>query len=286
MTQLKVLVTGGNGQLGQALKKAADKHKELSFYFFGSAEANVSDVQSLAAVFNSVQPDYCINAAAYTAVDKAESEPEKAALINAQGAANLADVCAKHNTTLLHVSTDFVFDGTATKPYVETDATNPVSVYGKTKLDGEAAIAAVGGKYFVVRTSWVYSEFAHNFYKTMLRVGAPGATVRVVNDQMGSPTNANDLAQALITIIKSGSSAYGIYHYSGAGQCSWYDFAKEIFAVNKIDVDLHAIPTASYPTPAQRPAYSVMDKTKIAKEFGLSIPNWKERLNSVNTNEN
>lgn len=286
MAQIKVLVTGGNGQLGQALKKASANYPELSFSFFGSAEADVTNVNSLQALFETEKPDFCINAAAYTAVDKAESEPEKAHLINVQGAANLAGVCNRFGTTLLHVSTDFVFDGTGTQPYVETDATNPVSVYGKTKLGGEQAISEAAGKYFIIRTSWVYSEFANNFYKTMLRIGTPGATVKVVSDQVGSPTNANDLVEALIAIIKSGSTAYGIYHYSGEGQCSWHDFAKEIFAVNKIDVDLHAIPTASYPTPAQRPSYSVMDKSRIKAEFGISIPGWKERLKNLPVHEN
>ncbi|MFP5437632.1 MAG: dTDP-4-dehydrorhamnose reductase [Bacteroidia bacterium] len=286
MTQIKVLVTGGNGQLGQALKKSSEAYPEIDFSFYGSAEADVTDIDSLKTQFDAVKPEFCINAAAYTAVDKAESEPEKAGLINVQGAANLAEVCNSFGTTLLHVSTDFVFDGTGTQPYVETDTTNPVSVYGTTKLGGEEAIIAVADKYFIIRTSWVYSEFANNFYKTMLRVGIPGATVKVVSDQVGSPTNANDLAGALISIIKSGSTAYGIYHYSGEGQCSWYDFAKEIFAVNKINVDLHAIPTASYPTPAQRPAYSVMDKSKIKNEFGIATPHWKERLKSVIAHEN
>lgn len=281
MSKVNVLVTGGNGQLGQALQKASVAHPELSFHFFGSADADVTNVQSLHNLFETVQPDFCINAAAYTAVDKAESEPEKAHLTNVQGAANLAEVCNAYDTTLLHVSTDFVFDGNGTAPYTENDGTHPASVYGTTKLEGEQAIQSVAHKYFIVRTSWVYSEFANNFYKTMLRIGIPGATVRVVNDQVGTPTNANDLAGALIAIVKSHSTNYGIYHYSGEGQCSWYGFAKEIFGINKIDVDLHAIPTTDFPTPARRPAYSVMDKSKIKKEFGIAIPTWEERLKEM-----
>lgn len=281
MTKLKVVVTGGNGQLGQALKKAALTHSDVEFYFYGSAEADITDINALRTIIKTVTPDYCINAAAYTAVDKAESEPEKAALINTTGAYNVSAVCNEYNVTLLHVSTDFVFDGTAHAPYTETSATNPLSVYGKTKLEGEQAIEKNGGKYFILRTSWVYSEFGNNFYKTMLRIGTPGATVRVVKDQTGTPTNANSLAEALISIIKSKSTAYGVYHYSGEGACSWYEFAKEIFAVNKIDVDLYAIPTTDFPTPAKRPVYSVMDKTKIKETFGLQLQDWKTYLSNV-----
>lgn len=281
MAQIKVVVTGGNGQLGQALKKASVSYPDLNFHFFGSAEVDVTDVKSLQHLFETIKPDFCINAAAYTAVDKAESEPAKAHLINVQGAANLANVCNEYSTTLLHVSTDFVFDGNGTAPYNEGDITNPASVYGTTKLQGEEAIQSIAYKYFIVRTSWVYSEFANNFYKTMLRIGTPGATVRVVNDQVGTPTNANDLAEALINIVKSHSTNYGIYHYSGEGQCSWYGFAKEIFSINKIDVDLHAIPTTDFPTPARRPTYSVMDKSKIKKEFGITIPAWEARLKEM-----
>ncbi len=231
--------------------------------------------------FTKNQPDYCINAAAYTAVDKAESEPEKAHLINEIGAKNLAEVCKEHNTILLHVSTDFVFDGNKQSPYNESDLPNPTGVYGQTKRDGEIAIQQTWEKHFIIRTSWVYSQFGHNFMKTMLRLASERDRLSVVDDQIGTPTNAVDLADALIKIIKSNQNAFGIYNFSNEGQCSWFDFAKKIFEINNININLQPIPTSGFPTPAKRPSYSVLDKAKIKNTFGMEIKSWDESLKTI-----
>lgn len=274
-----VLVTGGNGQLGQALQALAPKHeKNLKFYFAGSQEADITDVEGLKAIFGKVKPDFCINAAAYTAVDKAESEPEKAHGINVDGAKNLAGVCRENGTTLLHISTDFVFDGQKSSPYTEKDATDPQGVYGLTKLQGELEVQNALPEHFIVRTSWLYSEYGNNFMKTMIRLAGERDSISVVDDQKGTPTNANDLAGALVRMMLSGIKEYGIYHYSNEGEATWHDFAKKIFEVNNITIDLRPIPTSAYPTPAKRPEYSVMDKSKIKKAFGLEIPDWKQSL--------
>jgi dTDP-4-dehydrorhamnose reductase len=238
------------------------------------------------AVFSKVKPNYCINAAAYTAVDKAETETEKAQSINVQGAQNLAEVCKKHNTVLLHISTDFVFDGEKNTAYTEEDIPNPTGVYGQTKLDGERAIEAVFDDYFIIRTSWVYSQFGNNFMKTMLRLASERDSVSVVNDQIGTPTNAVDLAETLVKIIQTAgrqpsTASFGIYNFSNEGQCSWYDFAKKIFEANKARIDLKPIPTTAFPTPAKRPKYSVLDKSKIKRVFGISVKDWEESLKTV-----
>jgi dTDP-4-dehydrorhamnose reductase len=205
-----VLVTGASGQLGQALQALAPQYAAIQFYFAGSAEADVTSKESLEAIFNKVKPHFCINAAAYTAVDKAESEKDKAYAINVTGAKNLAEVCKEHNTVLLHISTDFVFDGSKASPYTEDDATNPQGIYGATNLEGEQQVQSVLKEYYIIRTSWVYSQYGNNFLKTMLRLAAERDALSVVNDQTGTPTNANDLAKALVTIIEGGKQAYGI----------------------------------------------------------------------------
>lgn len=281
-----VLVTGANGQLGQSLQFVAHKYPEIQFVFCSSSQLDITDKTSCTTVFQQYQPQYCINAAAYTAVDKAESEPDKAYLINAIGAKNLAEGCLEFDTCLLHISTDFVFDGNQKTPYNEQDATNPISVYGQTKLEGEKFIQEIVKKYFIIRTSWVYSQFGTNFMKTMLRLAAERDTLNVVSDQIGTPTNAVDLAESLIQIINSCSNnpsdnRYGIYHFSNEGVCSWYDFAREIFKLNHSTIEVNPIPTSSYPTPAKRPYNSVLDKTKIKETFSLSIKEWNQRLAEV-----
>jgi dTDP-4-dehydrorhamnose reductase len=283
-----VLVTGANGQLGQAIQSISGNYPEIDFVFCDSSSLDITNLDTVNQVFEKVKPNYCINAAAYTAVDKAESEQDKAISINVIGAKNLAETCKENNTILLHVSTDFVFDGKKSKPYTEEDIPNPTGVYGQTKLDGEKAIQETFDKYYIIRTSWVYSQFANNFMKTMIRLGSERDSLSVVNDQIGTPTNAVDLAEALVKIIchtersRSVSSTiynFGIYNFSNEGHCSWYDFAKKIFEVNNITIDLSPIPTTSYPTPAKRPAYSVLDKSKIKKAFDLQINNWEDSLN-------
>ncbi len=286
-----VLVTGANGQLGQALQSISGNHPEIDFVFCDSTRLDITDLNNIKQNFKQFKPHYCINAAAYTAVDKAESEPEKAQLINIIGAKNLAEVCKEYDTILLHVSTDFVFDGTNKIAYKEEDTPNPTGVYGLTKLQGEKTIQETFEKHFIIRTSWVYSQFANNFMKTMLRLASERDSLSVVNDQIGTPTNAVDLAEALISMIchtERSRSAYnlqpttynhfGIYNFSNEGQCSWYDFAKEIFEINNVNINLSPIPTTSFPTPAKRPAFSVLDKTKIKKVFQVEIKDWKESL--------
>ena len=281
-----VLVTGSSGQLGQSLHFIAHKYADIDFVFCSSSDLDITNFENCEATFSKHKPNYCINTAAYTAVDKAESEPEKARLINVVGAKNLAEVCKNHDTVLLHISTDFVFDGEKTSPYTEEDLPNPTGVYGQTKLDGEIEIQKIWNKHFIIRTSWVYSQFGNNFMKTMLRLASERDSIAVVNDQIGTPTNAVDLAECLIKIIQTENREprtenYGIYNFSNEGQCSWYDFAKKIFEVNNITINLQPIPTSSFPTPAKRPKYSVLDKSKIKNTFGVEVKNWEEGLKTV-----
>ena len=284
-----VLVTGANGQLGQSIQFIAKQYPNIQFIYTDYQELDITNFESCHTVFAKYKPQFCINTAAYTAVDKAESEAEKAHLINVIGPENLAKVCKEYNTILLHISTDFIFDGTSTSlsmtnGYKETDIPNPQSVYGQTKLDGEIAIQKNWEKHFIVRTSWVYSQFANNFMKTMLRLASERDTLSVVSDQIGTPTNAVDLAEVLIVIIVSSFkfqvSSFGIYNFSNEGQCSWYDFAKEIFHQKGVSIDLKPIPTSAYPTPAKRPAYSVLDKTKIKSTFDIKINDWQTSLSA------
>lgn len=287
-----VLVTGAKGQLGQSLQFIASNHPEIQFVFTDATELDITNSENCEKVFEQYKPNFCINTAAYTAVDKAESEPEKAYLINVVGAQNVAAVCKKHDTILLHISTDFVFDGDYSKlgtttGYKESDVPNPTGVYGQTKLDGEIAIQQTWKKHFIIRTSWVYSQFGNNFMKTILRLASERDKVSVVNDQIGTPTNAIDLAEVLLKIIITYNlqpttyNHFGIYNFSNEGQCSWYDFAKKIFEYNGIKINLEPIPTTSFPTPAKRPAYSVLDKHKIKTTFGIQINYWETSLNKI-----
>ena len=281
-----VLVTGANGQLGQAIHFIANNYSKINFVFCNSSDLDITNKENGTTIFKKIKPDYCINAAAYTAVDKAESEPEKAKLINVLGAKNIAEICKQFDTKLIHISTDFVFDGSNINPYSEIDLPNPKGVYGQTKLDGEKAIQELISNYIIIRTSWVYSQFGNNFMKTMLRLASERDTISVVNDQLGTPTNAVDLAETIVQIILTDNKQptinnYGIYHFSNEGQCSWFDFAAEIFRVNNISINLQPIPTNSYPTPAARPAFSVLDKSKIKKAFSIEIKNWEESLKKI-----
>ncbi len=277
-----VLVTGTNGQLGQSLQFISGNYPEINFVFFSSAELDITNLENCKSIFTKYNPTFCINTAAYTAVDKAETEVEKAEQINAIGAQNIAEVCKENNTILIHISTDFVFDGNSNIPYIEKDIPNPSGVYGQTKLEGEIAIQNTWEKHFIIRTSWVYSQFGNNFMKTMLRLSSERETLSVVNDQIGTPTNAVDLAETILKIICHSElvseSNFGTYNFSNEGQCSWYDFANEIFKQTKIDIDLKPISTEAYPTAAKRPKYSVLDKSKIKEVFGISILDWKTSL--------
>jgi dTDP-4-dehydrorhamnose reductase len=279
-----VLVTGANGQLGQAIQFVAGNYPNINFVFCSSSDLDITNKENCEFIFNKEKPDFCINPAAYTAVDKAESEPEKAKLINVIGAKNLAESCKEFNAKLIHISTDFVFDGSKNSPYNEADLPNPKGVYGQTKLEGEIAIQEVFDAYFIIRTSWVYSQFGNNFMKTMLRLAFERTSLSIVNDQIGTPTNAVDLANAILKIAISchaelvSASSYGIYNYSNEGQCSWFDFAKKIFEINQVKIDVIPIPTTQFPTPAERPKFSVLDKTKIKTTFGIEIKPWEQSV--------
>jgi len=276
-----ILVTGAAGQLGQAIKSIRSEYAGIDFHFADSSEADITDLSQIRKLFDQISPDFCINAAAYTAVDKAESDIEKARQINVTGAANLASVCLEKNCTLLHVSTDFVFAGLSDTPYSEEHPTNPTGIYGLTKRDGELEIQKIMSRYFIVRTSWVFSEFGNNFMKTMLRLSSEREEISVVSDQTGTPTYAVDLARALISIAKSGVTVYGIYNFSNEGQATWHDFARAIFDLSKTSVKLNAIPTSAFPTPAKRPTYSVLDKSRIKSVFSLQIRSWQEALDDA-----
>jgi dTDP-4-dehydrorhamnose reductase len=273
-----IVVFGASGQLGQCLKHIAKQKGISNIYFLSTAEANILDNEALKSVFDQYQPAYAINCAAYTAVDKAEDEIDEARKINKTGAENLATTCKYHGAVLIHISTDFVFKGDIPSPRVEDDITGPISVYGLTKLEGEQAIAQILDTHFILRTSWLYSEYGNNFVKTMLRFGAERDMLKIIADQVGTPTYAIDLAVCIFDMIASGKNDYGIYHYSNEGLTSWYDFAKSIFDLSGTDVKVLPIRTAEYSTKATRPAYSVMDKTKIKHTFGIEIPYWRDSL--------
>jgi len=277
-----ILVTGGNGQLASCIKDVEKQYDDLNIIYTDHLELDICNLNQIQTFFKSnPQIDYCINCAAYTAVDKAETEAEKAFEINATGAKNLAQVCNDHDAILIHVSTDFVFDGEKNEPYTETDAANPISVYGASKLQGEVEIQQALKEYFIIRTSWLYSEYGNNFMKTMLRLAETRDGISVVSDQIGTPTYAGDLAEIIIQIINTKTEKYGIYHYSNEGVASWFEFAKEIFKLAKNKIKVNPIPSIEYLTPAKRPKYSVLDKKKIIDVFKIDIPFWRDSLKKV-----
>ena len=274
----KILVTGSNGQLGSCIKIKSKEQKTLDFVFSDSKGLDVTNSKQIDEVFSNNNFDYCINCAAYTAVDQAEDESDIAYNINTLGAKNLAEASKKYKVTLIHVSTDFVFNGQAQVAYKETDITNPLGVYGSTKLEGEKEIQSKLPEHYIIRTSWLYSEFKNNFLKTMLNLASKKDALGVVNDQFGTPTNANDLSEAILKIIISEKKEYGLYHFSNLGETTWYEFAKAIFDLTNTNIKLTPISTEQYKTKALRPKYSVLDKTKIIKTFDLNILNWEKSL--------
>jgi dTDP-4-dehydrorhamnose reductase len=273
-----ILVFGASGQLGQCLAHVAAERNISGLVMLAEEQANILNPEGLRAVFEEYQPQYCINCAAYTAVDKAEDELELARRVNRDGVENLARLCGEFGTTLLHVSTDFVFAGDGNQPLAETDEAAPISAYGLTKLEGEQVIAAHTSQYFTLRTGWLYSEYANNFVKTMLRFGREREEMRVIWDQTGTPTYAIDLAGVLLHIIQTGNTRYGLYHYSNEGVTSWYDFAVAIFELSGLPTRVVPIRTAEYPTKATRPPYSVLDKSKAKAALGVTIPHWRVSL--------
>lgn len=277
--KIKLLITGANGQLGRCLQDVAKGFTDHEFHFKTSQELDITKKEQIDNLFAQEKYDYCINCAAYTAVDKAETDQDNAFLVNAEAVKYLAEACKAQNTILIHVSTDFVFNGSKTTPYTEEDIPNPINVYGASKLKGEQNVQKVLEKYFIIRTSWVYSEYGNNFVKTMLRLGAERDELSVVNDQIGSPTYAGDLAKAIIEIISLKATNYGLYHYSNEGAVSWYDFAKAIFKSKDMNVKVNPIPSTAYPTAAKRPMFSVMETAKVS-EF-VKIRCWEKGLEHV-----
>jgi len=286
---MRILVTGKNGQLGRSIQKLVNDSKNNQnhndFIFVGREELGLSSESTIDSYFNGNNEfDIIVNCAAYTAVDKAEKEPKLANQINHIAVKLLAEIANQQKAKLIHISTDYVFDGKSDKPYIEADKTNPMNIYGKTKLDGEKALQkALPTEAIIIRTSWMYSEYGNNFVKTMLRLGKQRDELNIISDQIGSPTYASDLAEAILTIInnkdyQNKEQPTDIYHYSNEGEISWYDFAKEIFKLAQIDCKVNPINTEQYSTPAKRPGNTLMKKNKIVSEFDLVINNWESAL--------
>ena len=281
-TSKTILVTGANGQLGKEFGLLANTFPQYVFLLAGKENLAIDNTEALENYFVRHKIDYCVNCAAYTAVDKAEAEKEKAFLINADAAGKLATVCKMHHTQFIHISTDYVYDGNGTQPYKETDPVNPVSVYGLSKLKGEELVLQNNSSAIIIRTSWVYSSFGSNFVKTMLRLMKERDTITVVNDQYGCPTYAADLAAAIMKVIDQFSirlpEGGQVFNYCNVGAITWYDFAKAIKELTQSNCTINPIATSQYPTPAKRPHYSVLDTGAIKNTFGITIPNWKESL--------
>lgn len=270
---------GAAGQLGQSVKQLAEKEKITGIIFPAEESADILDISKLTDLFQKHRPQFCVNCAAYTAVDRAEEEDKDTARkVNKNGPLNLARLCKEYGTTLIHISTDFVFEGNMPHLLTETEKANPVNIYGLTKLEGENEIISTSDRYYIIRTSWLYSEYGNNFVKTMLKLALERDELKVIFDQIGTPTYAADLAAAILHIIASGKDDYGIYHYSNEGVASWYDFTKAIFDIAGKEITVLPISTKEYPAKAARPAYTVMDKSKIKNTFGLTIPYWRDSL--------
>ncbi|MBS1916839.1 MAG: dTDP-4-dehydrorhamnose reductase [Bacteroidetes bacterium] len=278
MSKPKIIVTGANGQLGKELQVASSSFPQFEFIFLSKEELPIENADVVKKIFSDKQPLFCINCAAYTAVDKAESEKEKAFLINAEAVGILGKACASVNAKFIHISTDYVFDGSSSTPLKETDSTNPVNIYGESKLLGEMKAFEYCKETMVIRTSWVYSEFGNNFVKTMIRLMKERESLNVINDQTGSPTYAADLAKAILEIIAGKKFTPGIYNYSNEGEITWYQFAIAIKELTASPCVVHPISTSQYPTPAKRPQYSLLDKAKIKEIYDINIPQWKASL--------
>ena len=274
----KILITGANGQLGKELKKISASFPNFDFKFLLREDLPLTDPEAVNKFLKNYHLQYVVNCAAYTAVDRAEQEKDLAFRVNSDAVGILAAACKKYHTKFIHISTDYVFDGTATVPYREDSPTNPQSVYGASKLEGETQALQFNPGSIIIRTSWVYSEFGKNFVKTMLKLLQEKEEINVVSDQVGSPTYAADLAEVIMQIIASQSWQPGIYHYSNDGIISWYDFAVAIKELSGSSCKINPVATSQYPTPAKRPAYSALDKTKIQQVYGTRLRNWQDSL--------
>lgn len=281
----KILVTGATGQLGLELKVLSKNYSQYEWFFADRTAVSLDNLSVLKSQLETIQPNIILNCGAYTAVDKAESETELADLVNHQAVAVLATYAKEHEVKLIHISTDYVFDGTSSTALNEEAITNPINVYGATKRAGELAALAVNQDVLIIRTSWVYSRFGINFVKTMQRLLHERDTLGVVNDQIGSPTYAADLAQAVMNILESEKWIPGIFNYSNEGEISWYDFVLAIQEISEETCEVKGMPSSSYPTPAARPAFSLLDKSKIKEIYGISVPHYKESLKNFLTAE-
>lgn len=275
----KILVVGGNGQLGNCIRKIApDFELDYEFIFTDSQTLDVTDEGQVNSFFYDNKPDFCINASAFTAVDLAEKEIEKAFAVNAGGVAHLAQACKEHNAIFIHVSTDYVFDGETNLCYSEDDFTNPIGVYGESKLKGEELALEIHPKTIILRTSWLYSEFNKNFVKTMLHLFSQKEELGIVADQFGQPTNANDLAEAIMNIIAASEKSYGVFHFSNYPETTWFEFAGKIAELSKSSITLNPLTTEQYPTPAKRPKRSTMCLDKIEEVYKIEPKHWENSL--------
>lgn len=276
---MKILITGANGQLGNEMRVIAKSNTQHEFVFTDVQELNICDKDAVNAFFKEGHFDFVVNCAAYTAVTNAEKDFDKSLALNRDAVRNIGEAAAENGTKVIHISTDYVFDGTAHTPYTEDMPVNPQSVYGKTKYEGEAALTQSGCDYVIIRTAWLYSSFGNNFVKTMIKLGKTRDKLTVIFDQIGSPTYAADLAKAIMTIINSEKFVTGTYHFSNEGVCSWYDFAKAIHRLYGLhNCDVQPLETKLYPDDTPRPAYSVLNKAKIKNTYKVSIPHWYESL--------
>lgn len=273
-----VLVTGANGQLGRCIQEISDGDPSIDWLFMDSSEVDITSSFDLQQCFSSKKIDYCINCAAYTNVEKAESDPERAFLINAEAVKNMAEICKKNYTILFHISTDYVFNGKAQMPYLETDETDPINVYGASKLKGEDYIREIANSFFIFRTSWLYSQYGHNFYKTVLGKAERGEEMNITDAQTGTPTNANHLAKLIVKLVVENNRNFGTYHFSNTGETTWYGFAREIIKVSGNLDNVRLNKDNSYKTIASRPVYSVLEKSKLLKTFDFEIPEWEDAV--------